>query len=438
MDPHHNIFFYYHGPSTKTKKEGHGRNADDKQLEDNTTKALINVLRLTYEHDRGRVLRKFLRDCCDIGKKDFDKVEFHLQVGQEASRPDARIEFYNNHLVYALLIESKIDAELFPEQLVNHIRDQRKTSLLAITRREDDKKTVDALKDDNVTFCSWRKVYEIFRQLLNNETSEVNKLLITQFTEYLAMNSIVLDPLRAGFESAVRLEQLQLLVNGILQRIKTEPRFSSYRSLLVRGKKFSNYVGIRIGNGKAHYNVNFQPQQIGIDLTLFKVKLTEKGEERLKEYCDGKFATVKAVIPRKVTKEQSKLMRYCIGAVGYRSLSKGETDEAQQTFKYELNFYEVKMNLKEEKKKRKLLDDLFNAYKKASSVGTAKQIDLSFRIRVPREMNVGRRKQNRGRADIRYLDKELLEHSDLLVKELTDFVFETIPIANHFGLKKYK
>jgi hypothetical protein len=40
--PYQNIFFYYRGPTSKTLEESEP--AMDRQLEDNTTKALINVL----------------------------------------------------------------------------------------------------------------------------------------------------------------------------------------------------------------------------------------------------------------------------------------------------------------------------------------------------------------------------------------------------------
>jgi len=51
-NPYRNIFYYYRGPSSK--KEGEL----DRQIEDNTTKALVNVL----EHGGEDVLKHFLKN----------------------------------------------------------------------------------------------------------------------------------------------------------------------------------------------------------------------------------------------------------------------------------------------------------------------------------------------------------------------------------------
>ncbi|HEY3374642.1 MAG TPA: PD-(D/E)XK nuclease family protein [Candidatus Aquicultor sp.] len=55
MDPHKNIFYYYRGPRHKSSSEEYTA-ADRVQIEDNTTKALINVLEGASE----AVLRQFL------------------------------------------------------------------------------------------------------------------------------------------------------------------------------------------------------------------------------------------------------------------------------------------------------------------------------------------------------------------------------------------
>jgi hypothetical protein len=53
--PHHNVFFYYHGPSARESRQEGERYPQ--QVEDNSTKALVNVL----QHGGPDVARGFLR-----------------------------------------------------------------------------------------------------------------------------------------------------------------------------------------------------------------------------------------------------------------------------------------------------------------------------------------------------------------------------------------
>lgn len=48
-DPHHNIFYFYRGPESKEKKKDLDSISMDIQIENNTTKALINVLKYCYQ-----------------------------------------------------------------------------------------------------------------------------------------------------------------------------------------------------------------------------------------------------------------------------------------------------------------------------------------------------------------------------------------------------
>src|SRR4030042_5713107 len=96
-DPHKNIFYYYRGPSSRENEEI----IYDRQIEDNTTKALINCL----EYSSRNLLEHFL-NYFSIEVKNKTAPQFLLQVSLSKSRPDARIKFIGS----SIFIENKIGA----------------------------------------------------------------------------------------------------------------------------------------------------------------------------------------------------------------------------------------------------------------------------------------------------------------------------------------
>jgi hypothetical protein len=183
VDFHHNVFYYYRG----SKAEEQVR---ERQLEDNTTKALINTL----EHGRERVVAPFLEW---LGVRMDEKPKFYLQrhmlpdlairkkelrlllallpkpeflslnASQNAasgeSRPDAWIVGKN----FVVLIESKVLARVDQEQMKLHF-----SKLLG----EDD-----LPKYREIT---WADVHRFFLDL-RPRLQGLEAWLVQQFTEYL-------------------------------------------------------------------------------------------------------------------------------------------------------------------------------------------------------------------------------------------------------------
>ena len=188
-DFHHNIFYSYRGYK-QSKQDGY-----DQQLEDNTTKALVNVLK----HCHPAVVWRFLEW---LGIQTTGKVEVELQkptIGIEKirrtsqrlllclvaiqekngesictklegsvsgeSRPDAWL--YGDDFV--VLIESKVgDASLEPNQIRCHFR----------------KLQVDNWQKPRCQVRTWAEVHQFFDTLLP-ELKDKNKFLVEQFIQYL-------------------------------------------------------------------------------------------------------------------------------------------------------------------------------------------------------------------------------------------------------------
>ncbi|MBM3708576.1 MAG: hypothetical protein FJW69_09640, partial [Actinobacteria bacterium] len=119
-DPHKNIFYYYRGPSNKNNREKDDI-IYDKQIEDNTTKALINC----FEYCSGSLLRHFIK-YFKIEIENITSPQFMLQVSASKSRPDAKIKFVNS----SIYIENKIGAPVKRNQLLNHLKILESNDLL--------------------------------------------------------------------------------------------------------------------------------------------------------------------------------------------------------------------------------------------------------------------------------------------------------------------
>ncbi len=190
MDPHRNIFFYYAG----TAKAVGGR---DRQLEDNTTKALVNLLELTANGDpEGQLTQNFIAylevSTSDSGAPDFalqrstigeialarakdklllgiaPKVDGNVdlpEVGDQSSRPDAWIWLRDA----VVCVETKVVGTFDPKQLAAH------ANTLGAGARQ--------------SLLTWRNVYGFFADqlaaALETRPTSLTTVLLGQFIEYL-------------------------------------------------------------------------------------------------------------------------------------------------------------------------------------------------------------------------------------------------------------
>jgi len=216
-NPYRNIFYYYRGPSNKRKDE-HG----DKQLEDNTTKALINAL----ENSEKGLLEHFLKQL-DINPKSFHKVSYDLQIAEEKSRPDALIEVGSSKI----FIESKMDCPLIKNQIVRHMKNIPNGHLICITPRKSDSVIVERLNNSRIRFIIWKDVYLCFQAYFKKAKNDKARFVINEFVNYL--EAINMAPFygwhKSHFEAFLNIEddpkkELRLRVKENLRQYLTEIR----------------------------------------------------------------------------------------------------------------------------------------------------------------------------------------------------------------------
>jgi hypothetical protein len=187
-DFHHNIFYYYRGAKQSEQEQ-------EQQLEDNTTKALINTL----QHCSLVIATKFLEW---VGITAPSKIEFALQkptIGSEKIHHKSQrlllgivgtIKAENESICTQLTGipagDSRPDAWVYGEDFVLLVESKVGESALELNQMQChwQKLQPDAYHPPRCRVLTWAQVHRFFVTLLP-ELKDKNKWLVEQFTQYL-------------------------------------------------------------------------------------------------------------------------------------------------------------------------------------------------------------------------------------------------------------
>lgn len=191
-DPHQNIFFYYRGPSKQKEASLY-----DFQVEDNTTKSLINILEFCCQTGFEDLLNVFLNA---INAPKRRVATFKLQKGSGESRPDALIDLAD----YNIYIESKVRATLDIDQIKRHLKDiNPQDILLVITNDRHNEEELKKTGDTRLRYLEWAELHKICLKIVekirNDKKLTAIMQLINQFIDYM---EVVVMTEFSGFKDA--------------------------------------------------------------------------------------------------------------------------------------------------------------------------------------------------------------------------------------------
>lgn len=179
--PSSKYFFYYRGPSKNRELSLY-----DFQVEDNTTKSLINIFEFCCQSGFGDLFERFLKE---IGAPKRPVAYFRLQKGLSDSRPDALIDLadYNIH------IESKVRAKLDIGQIKRHLEDiGAQDILVVITNDWQNKKQISEIGDRRLRYLDWAEVHKLCLKSVEAIRADRHMVailhLIEQFIDYMEVN----------------------------------------------------------------------------------------------------------------------------------------------------------------------------------------------------------------------------------------------------------
>ncbi len=294
---YNNIFNYYRGPSSK--KQVH------QQIENNTTKALINTLMYISERQRIAFLNQ-------LGYFVDGAVYFEQQPYFKTSQPDALIRGKGNEIY----IESKVQAPLDIEQIRRHLENIGDANLLVITNRASDEEELRQFDRSLLQFKTWSDIYTLFNNLedIKNKT---DKFIIQQFLEYLEDNN------------------MNHTFNGWKQKdfdaflfVENDENSEQRKNVKERLNSFLEQVSLGLKNNKVFGNHTLRPQtNISKDATSIWCNLVQQGKDNVKIahiFCDvhsngisiginnqGKTKTATSAFIENLEKEEDTFTEIC-------------------------------------------------------------------------------------------------------------------------------
>jgi hypothetical protein len=189
--PHQNIFFYYRG-QTRGTTEAEGQRLREQQVEDNTTKALVNLLEWSDDALTASFIQRFVPDVAGDGGGPFRyflqggpaldaSSKWLLAISQSTDLPPTVVKAAGGSRVdggfsrasdLLVVFEVKLGLELDASQLARHREHW-------------------GIEPANTAAVTWASVYEWAAQELAAESNQpVTRFLLGQFLAYLELSRL--------------------------------------------------------------------------------------------------------------------------------------------------------------------------------------------------------------------------------------------------------
>ncbi len=282
---YHNIFYYYRGPSNGKNEEKEYR-----QLENNLTKAFVNVLELSDKEGWlhklpkyvfGAISDNFIEQHPDFSGLKIEGLEsIVLQSGSDESRPDASVILTANNIKTKIAVESKFRMEIDENQLQRHLNDKENDLLLLIAKKRaiEDKgfklEELYRIAGKRFMWISWESIYNIIENEYNESHGskfKVTKFLLDQYLRYMRMMGLTDRFIKEHFFGAADYESVKEVTRNFAELLSEKISSSVNKKMAVWKKdKWNGWVGITESNVEdiknvLHFTI-ISPEQDGLTI----------------------------------------------------------------------------------------------------------------------------------------------------------------------------